>query len=458
MYAIVDIETTGGNTNSDRITEIAILLHDGEKVVEEFSTLVNPGRRIPYRISSITGITNDMVRGAPKFFEVAKQIVELTEGHTFVAHNAKFDYNFIRNAFRALGFDFKRKKLCTVELSRSLIPGLKSYKLGQLCKRLDIPTSIQHRAKTDAQATARLLEYLLQLRENRTAHGDSPPETRLSRLGAEANLHKELIDNLPHETGVYYFYNADRQLIYVGKSVDIRSRVLSHFNNNTTTKALEMKQAIAHIRYAVTGSELVALLKESEEIKRFMPVFNRAQRRTEYHAALFADYDENGYLHFRVERLRHNGPEPVALFSTMKGARGFLDHMIEEYELCQTLCGLHRISGSCFYHSIHKCRGACVGQEYPISYNLRAEKVLDRLVYRHENLLIVDQGRHAGEKSLVLVERGKYVGYGFIEAELVDNEIDVLRHVIQPYMDNKDVRQIIKLYLRQQKAEAVVAF
>lgn len=458
VYAIVDIETTGGNTNSDRITEIAILIHDGEKVVEEFSSLINPDRRIPYRISTLTGITDEMVRTAPKFYEVARQVVEMTEGKTFVAHNAKFDYNFIKNEFRSLGFEFKRKQLCTLALSRELQPGLRNYSLGGLCKTFAIETNILHRAKADAEATGRLLEILLQLRANRMADDGKGVETGLSRMSADANLHKELIDSLPHETGVYYFYNKDHDLIYIGKSVDIRGRILSHFSNNTTTKALELKQNIAHIRYSITGSELVALLKESEEIKQNKPIFNRAQRRTRFHAGLFSEYDENGYLNFKVERLRKNGPEPISLFSSVKAARGYLDYMVEEHQLCLTMCGLHRIQGSCFHHSIHKCKGACAGVENALEYNLRAELVLDHLQYRHPNLLIMDKGRHEGEKSLVLVEGGRYIGYGFIENELADNELSLLKQSIEPFMDNKDVRQIIKLYLRQEKAEKVITF
>ena len=456
MYAIVDIETTGGNTNSDRITEIAILIHDGEKVVEEFASLVNPGKRIPYRISSITGITNEMVAEAPKFYEIAKQIVEMTEGKTFVAHNAKFDYNFVKNEFKALGYEYKRKKLCTVEMSRSLIPGLKSYALGKLCKTLGIVQKIHHRALEDANATAALFRHLIELREGRSAEPIS--ETRLSRMSPEANLHKEQIDQLPNETGVYYFYNAWHQLIYIGKSVDIRSRVLSHFANNTTTKALEMKESIRHIRYAITGSELIALLKESEEIKRNKPPFNRAQRRSRFHIGLFVEEDQAGYLRLRTERIRPKSPHPVTAFASARHAKSFVSSMLEEYELCQKLVGLHRLTGPCFHYSIHKCHGACVGNESPEDYNLRVQELLARLEYTHSNLMIIDQGRHEGERSLVLVENGKYLGYGYIEKELIDNDVSMLRSCIQPFMDNKDVRQIINLYLRQEKPEKVVKF
>ncbi|HOI87387.1 MAG TPA: 3'-5' exonuclease, partial [Lentimicrobium sp.] len=161
MYAIIDVETTGGNFASERLTEIAIYLHDGEKIVDEFSTLINPEQSIPFMITRLTGITNEMVAGAPRFYEVAKKIVEMTEGATFVGHNASFDYNFIRHEFKRLGYNFRRQTLCTVRMSRKLLPGLPSYSLGNLCEMLGIRIENRHRAAGDALATVKLLELLL---------------------------------------------------------------------------------------------------------------------------------------------------------------------------------------------------------------------------------------------------------------------------------------------------------
>ncbi|MEY3441939.1 MAG: hypothetical protein RLZZ519_220 [Bacteroidota bacterium] len=456
MFAIIDIETTGGNTQSDRITEIAILLHDDTQVVGEFSSLVDPEKRIPYRISSITGITNELVAGAPKFYEIARKIVEMTEGCTLVAHNAKFDYGFIRNEFKSLGFDFKRQVLCTVEMSRSLIPGKKTYRLGPLCQSLGLEVKTFHRALADAQSTAMLFEHLQALAKSRSR--DIWEASQVSRMNPDANLKKDQIDKLPNETGVYYFYDDSHQLIYVGKSVDIRSRVLSHFANNTNNKAVEMKAHIAHIRYAVTGSELVALLKESDEIKRFKPIFNRAQRRSRFNVGLFASKDPAGYLTFRTEHIRKGAMEPVSAFSSVAEARGYLERMLEELQLCQRHLGLQKVKGPCFSHAIHKCKGACIGLESPSDYNERAQAVIARLQYAGENLLIIDRGRHEAEKSLVLVENGRYAGFGYVESEFSDSGVGSLKQCVERFQDNKDVRQIINLYLRQGKAEKVLEF
>ncbi len=455
MYAIIDLETTGGNASSDKIIEIAIVLHNGEEVEDVWATLINPEKRVPYRITGLTGISNDMVKGAPKFYEVARKVVEMTEGRTIVAHNARFDYQFIRNAFKELGYPFKSEVLCTLALSRKLLPNQSSYALRKLCKTLDIPLTVQHRALGDAKATAELLEILLKIKAGDPLILGKPAP---GRMGPEASLHKEMIDALPHSTGVYYFFNARRDLIYIGKSVDIRSRILSHFSNHSTVKALEMKQQIAHIRYEETGSELIALLKESEEIKKYQPVFNRAQRRSEFRIGVFSHFDEKGYLQFRVDRMRKRGIEAEAAFTSVREAKGFLERMLHEFELCQRHLGIHRLTGPCFYHSIHKCRGACIEKESPEDYNARAEGVLDKLRYRHGNMLIVDKGRHEEEKSLVGIVNGKYIGYGFLESELMSNDSQLLLNCLHAKMDNRDVRQIIKLYLRQDKQEQIMTW
>jgi DNA polymerase III subunit epsilon len=456
MYAIIDLETTGGNVKFDRITEIAIVLHDGKDIVGEFSTLVQPGVHIPYRITSITGITNDMVASAPHFYEVAKQVVEMTEGCTFVAHNVRFDYGFLREEFKSLGFDYVREVLCTIELSRGLVPGLRSYALAPLVDQLGLEPRPKHRALDDARATAALFSHLLRRRE------ETKMPTLLTRkrgsMNPEINLHQDQINALPQKPGVYYFYDEWQQLIYIGKSVNIRSRVLSHFGNNTTARALEMKQQISHIRCAETGSELIALLKESEEIKRHTPRFNRAQRRSRFYYGLFTSIDTWGYITFRTERLRRNGLEPVTAFGTAREAKNFLEYIVEQHQLCQQKCHLHRLGGPCFHHSIHKCKGACCGMEDAESYNERASLLLGRLQYRQPNFLIVDKGRHDEECSIVLIENGKYKGYGFVEKEFLPSEPRLLGRCVEAFMDTKDVRQIIQLYLRQNKAEDVIVF
>lgn len=453
MYAILDIETTGGTADSDRIIEIAILLHDGTKVTEKFSSLIHPEERIPYRISMMTGITDEMVRHSPKFYEVAKQVVEMTEGRTIVAHNAAFDYQFLRNEFARLAFPFQRKKLCTVKLAKKLIPGLDSYSLGRLCERIGIELKIQHRAEDDALATAELFEMLL-ARDRLSKQAPTQPD--FSELELKRNIDPAAISHLPETCGVYYFYNAQGDLIYVGKSVNIRSRVLSHFANSTTQKAMEMKNHIARIDYAETGSELIALLKESEEIKEYKPFYNRAQRRESNHVGMFHEVDKQGYIRFRLGRVTAKS-QPVTTFPGNASARGFMEHLVMKYELCEKLAGIFKAgSGACFKYHIQQCKGACLGKESQEDYNERAKIALQSVAYDHENMIIIDAGRNPDERSVIVVEGGRYLGFGYTTANM--REIQWLRASVKPARDNRDVHAILKGYLTRNAVEDLIIY
>ena len=251
MYAIVDIETNGGSLRNSKITEIAIFLHDGGKVVKSFISLIDPEIQIPEFITQLTGISNNMVVGAPKFYEVAKKIIEITKDAIFVAHSVNFDYTIIRNEFKKLGFDFKREKLCTVKLSRKLIPLQASYSLGKLCDSLGIEIKGRHRAGGDAEATVKLFELLISLDNKKVTVGNiTPGEPKFDN----PNISAEQINTLPQEPGVYYFFNSERELIYIGKSKNIRKRVMTHMLNSQTKKGLAMRKEIADIEKIRSGA------------------------------------------------------------------------------------------------------------------------------------------------------------------------------------------------------------
>ena len=455
MYAILDIETTGGNTSNERITEIAVFVHDGERVVEEFQTLIHPERPIPPFISQMTGITDSMVEKAPKFFEIAKKLIELTEGKVIVAHNSSFDYNFIKREYKNLGYEFKRKTLCTVKLSRKLIPGKKSYSLGKLCAELGIEIKGRHRAGGDALATVKLFELLLKTGAEELRPPGKKGDEAIDNL--QLNLDKSWLKKLPEATGVYYFYNEAKELIYIGKSKNIKQRVFQHLASDSSKKAIEMKNNIADIAYEITGSELVALLKESEEIKKFMPLYNRAQRRSLYNYGIFVNYDIHGYILINPQKTK-NSSLPLATFSSAEEAKNVLYRLVEQYQLCQKLCGLYESREACFYHSIKKCKGACVGQESSAEYNERVTQALKTFEQKHQNFLVIDKGKKEDEKALVLVERGKYKGYGYVDVEFAGNSLEQLKENIQLYQDNRDVQQIIKSYLQKNKVEKLIRF
>ena len=454
MYAIVDIETTGGSSRLERITEIAIFVHDGTRIIDEYTSLINPERNIPYFITSLTGITNEMVEDAPKFFEVARKIVEMTEGKVFVAHNARFDYSFIRQEFNMLGYNYKRPLLDTVALSRKLLPGHSSYSLGNLCKDLGIEISGRHRASGDAMATVRLLELLLE--KDKTLKGGSLIKNRkASKLHPAFDLSR--IDDIPEEPGVYYFHNEEGDIIYVGKSRNLFQRVNTHLSNNTSAKAMEMRSVIAGISWEPTGSELIALLLESAEIKKRKPLFNRAQRRTGHSWGIYSCTDENGYIRFDCRNVS-DVAVPLALFNSRDNARGRLEQIISKYNLCQKLCGMYDTGGPCFHHQVSLCRGACCGEETPSEYNHRALMALDEFIFRERNFFIIDRGRDREERSAIKIVNGKYTGYGYFSINDVGFGLTALHDCIREAEDNRDIQVIIKSYLRNHTVERIIDF
>lgn len=453
MYAIIDIETTGGSPRHERITEIAIYIFDGENIIKEYSTLVNPERSIPYFITNLTGITNEMVADAPRFYEIARDIVELTEGMTFVAHNARFDYGFIRQEFKNLGYNFSRRLLDTVSLARKLLPGHKSYSLGRLCSDLDININGRHRAAGDALATVELLKLLLATEKERGEHLSS--NARNSMLNPA--LDTSVIDRLPEEPGVYYFYNNENKLIYIGKSKNIKNRVLSHLSNNRSKRAMEMKENIVTIDWELTGNELIALLKESEEIKREKPVYNRAQRRTGFQWGIYQYTNNKGYICFEYDSLKEEG-NLLSVFTSKERARSELGRLIEKYSLCQKLCGLYSSKGSCFHHQVGLCKGACTGEEVAASYNLRAREAMNAFVFSSENFFMIDRGRNENERSVIKITRGKYCGYGFFDINEMGFGLESVHDSIKASPDNRDIQIIIKSYLKNNRVEKIINF
>ena len=417
-------------------------------MTEEFVTLIDPEKKIPYRITQLTGINNKMVEGAPRFYEVAKKIIEVTENMIFVGHNAAFDYNFVRSEFKNLGYDFKREKLCTVKMSRKLIPMHRSYSLGNLCKELNIVNPSRHRALGDATATAKLFELLLSI---------DLEITGVSLKGLNSNLSSEKIRDLPQKPGVYYFFNKQGDIIYIGKSINIRNRVLSHISNNTSKKEIELKNCMTDVEYELTGNELTALLLESAEIKRHKPLFNRAQLRTVFTYGLYSYQNSDGYACLKIDK--NNGKElPLTTFTNQLSAREFLFNLVEENGLCQKLCGLYKTQHACFHYHIKQCNGACIGKESPDNYNLRVEEAIKPFIFDQSNFIIIDRGRTAEERALVAVENGKYIGFGFVINTLISNNVSFLMGSINPYPDNREVQQIIRNYLRKNEMVGIITF
>jgi DNA polymerase-3 subunit epsilon len=456
MYAIIDIETTGGSPRLEKITEIAIYLHDGERITDEYVSLINPERNIPYFITNLTGITNEMVEDAPRFYEIAKVIVEMTEGRTFVAHNARFDYSFIRQEFKSLGFNFSRSIIDTVALSRKLLPGHRSYSLGNICKDLNISINGRHRAAGDALATVKLFEMLIAMdKEMNNGKSGLIKSTRNSKLNPKLDLKK--IEDIPEEPGIYYFYNETGDLIYIGKSRNLQQRINTHLSNNTTNRAMEMRDQIADIDWEITGSELIALLKESYEIKENKPLYNRAQRRTSFQWGIFCFSDEKGYINYRYGQLAISD-SPVSVFTSREKARSKLESIVETYSLCQKLCGLYESNSACFHHQVGICRGACCGKESPSEYNERAAKSAEEFVFSSRNFFIIDKGRSDDEMCAVKILNGKYSGFGYFNINEMGFGLTAVHECIKTSGDNRDIQVILKQYLKRNRVEKIIEF
>jgi DNA polymerase-3 subunit epsilon len=459
LYAVVDIETTGGSALTEKITEIAIYTYDGEKIVDEFTTLINPEKNIPYYITALTGISNEMVAEAPKFYEIAKQIVEITEDKILVAHNASFDYKFIKSEFKRLGYEYTRENICTLRLSRRLLPGHRSYSLGNLCASLGIEIMNRHRAAGDALATVKLLERLM----NQMADSGQEDILKHSVSPNLKNLHPDLdariLQELPEETGVYYFLNEHKQVIYIGKSKNIRKRVLSHLSNNGSRRSIQLKESIAGIDFELTGSELIALLIESSEIKKHAPRFNRAQKRKVMQYGLYAEKDDRGYYRLIIDKTANRiNQSPETCFQNKTEAKAILSKLIERHWLCQKLCGMYDTDGACFHYEIRQCNGACIGKEQADIYNKRVMKSLSGFYYPQKNMLIIDKGREENERSVVQLENGKYIGFGFLNTETSYLQLDDIRDTIKIYEDNRDVQQIIRTYLNRHDVEKILRY
>ncbi len=455
-YAIIDIETTGGVAAREKITEIAIVLHDGTKVIETFETLLNPGRSIPVYITQITGISDVMVANAPKFYEVAKKIVTMTEGAVFVAHNVRFDYGFVQEEFRRLGYTYTRQQLCTVKLSRKAFPGLRSYALGNLIEHFNIKTTARHRAMADTLATVEVFEKIF-LKEQNQDEAIALINRGIKENKLPEGIKMDSLHALPESCGVYYLHDTGGDVIYVGKSINIKKRIFEHFSDKTT-KGDQFQTSVADISYEETGSELVALLLEDLEIKRMKPRVNKAQRKTYFPYGIYSFVDAKGYVRFHaVKNVAAIRKKHVILqeFSKLNEAKNFLKGLAKRFELCEKLMDAHDTEGPCFYHQIGQCHGACIGTELPEMYNDRATELAERLnTIFEEDFFIVEKGKAADEKAVVLIQDGHFRGYGYVNAEgcTMEDFFEAVKRV----KPTSDSNRIIRHYLSSGKGYKII--
>lgn len=435
MFAIIDTETTGGRPSEDRIMEIAIIIHNGKRVIESFSTLVNPQKSINPFVSGMTGITESMVQDAPLFEEISQKIWELTVNKIFVAHNVRFDYSMLRNEYKRLGLNFTRQQLCTVRLSRKFFPGLPSYSLGNLCESLGIILNNRHRALGDAEATALLFEKIIL--NDRKEIIRSELEEGLQDASLPVRLTKEDIALLPEETGIYYFLDENRKILYIGKSTNIKKRVISHFHTDLKSKRFsDLKERIASIDYQLTGSELLALLIESDEIKRFMPPFNIAQKKKKYRLGIFLRENEEGLLVFQAENLKLE-EEPLIKVTTPRIAAQMLEEFNQGYSFNQVA------------HLIPRMKKLGTFESFRTSHNNKVTQMAQRFYFQSPNFIIMDEASKPDARSLIWVEDNKYRGYAEVPSNWTVHQIHELSAYIKEHADDPDKRVIIRNWMKR---------
>lgn len=453
MYAILDIETTGGQFNEEGITEIAIYKFDGHQIVDQFISLVNPEIPIQPFVVKLTGINNAMLRSAPKFFEVAKRIIEITNDCVLVAHNADFDYRILRTEFRRLGYDFNVKTLCTVELSKRLLPEQTSHSLGKLVRALGIPMADRHRASGDAMATVKLFKMLLDKDLNKEIVKE---HIKFETQKGIAPKLMNIVENLPSKTGIYYIHREDGSIIFIGKSKNIKKRVNQHFTG-ITKSAKKIQNEVFTVTYEETGSELIAILKEEQEIKINRPIYNRMSPKSNFSWAIYAEKDADGYLNLKLQKADGRKKE-VKSYSSMQEGKDDLYQISSHYQLCQKLTGLYETKTHCFQYKISECDGACIGKILPEEYNLRVQNFIEKNLFGNKTLAILDKGRTITERSVILVENSIYKGYAFYDLNYQINNIEILRNIIIPMQNNHNTQHNIQDYLQKSKGIKIVIF
>jgi DNA polymerase III subunit epsilon len=377
----VDIETNGLSHVRGRVIEVAAIRVENGAITREFHSLIDPGIELPPYITRLTGITSGDLAGAPTFDQIADELQDILQDAIFVAHNVRFDYSFLKQEFGRLNTKFLPKQLCTVKLSRALHPHERGHKLEDLINRHGFKVSQRHRARDDATVLWQFIQYLAK---------HFPPEQieaaiakQIRQPSIPKGLESEIVRNLPDSSGVYIFEDSLGQPIYIGKSINIRKRVLSHFSrDHAESKEFKIAQSIKHVRTQQTPGELSALLLESKLVKELQPIYNRQLRRKQKLLLLRESFNSSGHSTLRLEEANSidadNITDILAVYTHRGKARQSLESAAKMYDLCPKLMGMEKARGACFQYQLKKCRGACIDKEPAGPYNQRLQLAFDR--------------------------------------------------------------------------------
>jgi DNA polymerase-3 subunit epsilon len=441
MYAIVDIETTGGNASTGSITEIAIVVTDGKEIKHTYSSLVNPLQPIPFFIEKLTGISDAMVSKAPLFGEIAQEVFEILQDKIFVAHNVNFDYSFVAHQLAQHGLKLQTRKLCTVRLSRKIFEKLPSYSLGNLCRSLQINIEQRHRAMGDAHATTILFHQLLE--NDKQKHIQQMLKKGSKDAYLPIHLANEDLDKMPNCPGVYYFHDAKGKVIYVGKAKRLQKRVISHFSNNSTSKRKQELIRLVHtISYKECGNEFMMSILESIEIKRIWPLFNRSQKKFENRFGICSYTDQKGIARLGVVKKKKNIITHSNFPLQIDGMR-ILNKVAREFGLCPKMCFLQDEKIACVGREEDFCEGICEEKEEVIAYNQKVQDAISNLINEAPTLAYFGIGRNEKEYSCVLIGKNDYLAVGFVPPIAMKWKKDKLMRNLESAASNEFIRSMV---------------
>lgn len=442
--AFVDIETTGTNAVNGRIIEIGILKVEGERVIQEYQKLINPEMRIDPFIEQMTGIKFEVLENAPTFYSLKDEIYEILDGSIFVAHNVRFDYGFLRNEFKRTGMSFTTKHFDTVKLARILYPGHSHYNLDAIIERHGIVNESRHRAFGDAKV---LWDFFRSSKQNvKQELFEAALKMVLKKPSIPPGIRQSEVDKLPESPGVYIFSGSEGAPLYIGKSIDIKDRVLSHFANDYGSETdMKIMQTVKSVQAIETSGDLSALLLESALIKKMKPIYNRMLRDSEKRPVVVKTVNKDGYNTAMIKNMDEIYPEDIenilGVFKNKKQVKEKLHETVKENSLCTKLMGLEKSKGRCFYFQLGVCHGACIGEEANIKYNLRFEEAfIGKKVkpWRFEKPIII---KEMGNKSEIhLVDKWCYMG------SITDETEDMAKLKLE-YKFDYDTYKILKRYL-----------
>ena len=447
MYAVIDVETTGGSPANDRIIEIAVIVYDGQRITDSYNTLVNPKKPIDPYVTKLTGISDDMVLNAPTFEEIHERVLELTHESIFVAHNVKFDFGMIRQEYKRLGIDFNRRQLDTVNLARKVLPGFNSYSLGNICDSLGIEITDRHRAFGDAEATVKLLEMILS------------KSTSAKYIEIELNhgidldllppyLSKAEIEKLPEDPGVFYYRDELGKVLYLDGVKNIRKKVISHISSlPDAPERQRMFELMRSIDYEPSGTELIAKLIAYREYRKHRPEFNKHIKPQVFTHAVFLNMDEQGFLQLKIHPIDFPNGESVIRFASKASANKVLSKIIRENNLYSWFA----------IRSKMKEKGV-IDDKNLKNHNNFIEKTVRKYLYRNPSFFIIGEGIHPDDNSVVCIENNVYKGYGYFNPELTEPTPDNLRELIHPDEDDTETQKIIRAQLRKMKHAKIVAY